>query len=88
MIEGISKATPPETTRSRVLPSRWHAVAEALREDPGEWYLVAESVNPSMGTYLRRRYGLDTRLVKNPYGDGRSSLYARFVPDDAEEGAK
>ena len=56
----------------------WKAVADELRQSPGQWFEVAQDVPKSMASYLRTRYDLDTRTEGRGSTPSRvQKLYAR-----------
>lgn len=82
----VEWSDPPLPRRGPNNGKRWPAIADALRERPGEWALVAENVDPStVSNITRGRYaGMPAgsfEATGRRVGDGSSrvNVWARFV---------
>lgn len=52
-LEQVSWSTPPKAVAGRRGNPRWAAIAQALRNNPGEWAMVAENVYASTAHMIR-----------------------------------
>ena len=68
--------TPPVRTGRGRAPGAAAAFVAALKERPGEWAIYPNSDNSAMATTLKRRYGVETTVRKQP--DGKFNIYVRW----------
>ncbi len=76
----VVKWQDPPVGRKRHAPDGWAAIVAELDARPGEWALVSEGTTTCQHSYLKTKYGLETRSVSKVVDGVRLyDLYARRV---------
>lgn len=71
----------PEEDKGGRKPGKWVAIAEALKERPGEWALVAEDdwVQSARHTLVPNGCEVSCRGVNKPVAGKAEKIYARYI---------